>query len=444
MKFIMKRIMFMVAATALFSAPLLAQTQVKVDKEAILKKVEKSDADIANPKKNTKSAVWLDRGKVMAEAGTAASSGLYRGIDKTAMTLLFGKPKSTQKKKIGDVQYEVCVYPNFDAYMQEGKLAFWEPKLVIVEGALDKAYEAYAKAVEVDPKAADKAKVGMVALANVYKQDAENAFSHQDYQAAATAFKKAYDIQMNPAVNVQDTATIFNAGFLYTVAQDYQNGLDCLKETLEKYNYENDGDTYYYMFHCYYGLKDNEGARDILMKGLANYPKNNKIVEGLLGLYSSGGGDPKEIIPIVEKAVQDDPKNPELWGGLGRIYDKLNQPDKAIDAFAKAAELAPKDFGSQFNLGLLYIKKGDALNNELNQTNFTSQAEYNSSLDKVNAVYAKAIPVLERALELQPNEPSTVELLKNVCFRLRDEPGVMDKYNKYNEMFKNLPAQQQQ
>ena len=54
----------------------------------------------------------------------------------------------------------------------------------------------------------------------------------------------------------------------------------------------------------------------------------------------------------------------------------------------------------------------------------------------------EAIPWLEKALELKPEDPSSVELLKSICFRLRDEEGMMDKYTKYNEMFKKIQGQQ--
>ena len=451
----MKRFVLLAAATMLFSAPIMAQSQIKVDKEGFAKKIEKSDADIQNPKKNTKSAVWLNRGKIFTDAAMAPSNGLYKGVDEKTMPLMFGKPSSTETKKIGDVDYQASTYENFIAYIRDGKVVFWETTTEVAEDALTKAYDAYVKAIELDAKAAEKAKPGMMQIVSVYKQDAENSFLKQDYKAAADAFKKAYDIEANPAVNIPDTAALFNAGFLYTIASEFQNGAECLKTALDKYNYANDGDTYYYLFHCYFGLKDNEAARAILMDGLGKYPKNNKIVEGLLQLYSNGGGDPQEIIPIVEKAVNDDPNNPDLWGGLGRIYEKLyeyykeagendqamGELDKSVAAFEKAAELAKNDFSAQFNLGLLQIKKGDELNQILNKSNITSQEEYNASLGKVNAVYALSVAPLEAALALQPNDPATIELLKNVCFRLRDEAGMMDKYNKYNDMFKNLQGQ---
>ena len=233
----MKRFVLLAAATMLFSAPIMAQSQIKVDKEGFTKKIEKSDADIQNPKKNTKSAVWLDRGKIFTDAAMAPSNGLYKGVDEKTMPLMFGKPSSTETKKIGDVDYQASTYENFIAYIRDGKVVFWETTTEVAEDALTKAYDAYVKAIELDAKAAEKAKPGMMQIVSVYKQDAENSFLKQDYKAAADAFKKAYDIEENPAVNIPDTAALFNAGFLYTIASEFQNGAECLKTALDKYNY---------------------------------------------------------------------------------------------------------------------------------------------------------------------------------------------------------------
>lgn len=430
----MRRLLSFVAVALMICTATTIKAQMKVDEDAINRKIAKSDADIQNPKKNVKPAVWIERGKVFTEAADAPTNGVFATMDSTALALMFGEKAKITKEVAGET-YKVIEYPYFDVYMQNGIVKFWDTKKEIYPGAIDKASEAYAKAYEIDKAA--KVKDGYLAIGNFHKQNAGNYFSLQNFPKAAKAFRQAYDAQMHPTVNFIDTAAIFNAGFLYTVALDYANGIDNLKKALE-YQYENDGDIYYYMFHCYYGLKDNANARDILLKGLARYPKNNRIVEGLLGLYSSGGGDPKEIVPIVEKAIEDDPKNPELWGGLGRIYDKLGDPEKSIQAFAKAAELTPNDFSANFNLGLLYVKRGDMMSQELNKKQFTSQKEYDAAYAIVLDAYQASIDPLEKALAAQPNDPATIELLKGVTFRLRDRDGIMEKYDKYNEMFKAL------
>ena len=50
----------------------------------------------------------------------------------------------------------------------------------------------------------------------------------------------------------------------------------------------------------------------------------------------------------------------------------------------------------------------------------------------------KALPYFEKAMEIRPDAVDCAEYLKQLCFRLRDEEGVMDKYNKYNAIYKKL------
>lgn len=136
------------------------------------------------------------------------------------------------------------------------------------------------------------------------------------------------------------------------------------------------GDTYYYLNICQAGEGKNAEAKETLMEGIKAFPMNTKLVEGLLSVYAATGEDPNTIIPIVEEAIQKDPKNPELYAGLGRVYDKLGQADKSIEAFNHALSLAPEDFGTNFNIGLMLIKQGDAANNILKDKPFTSKKAF--------------------------------------------------------------------
>ena len=68
-----------------------------------------------------------------------------------------------------------------------------------------------------------------------------------------------------------------------------------------------------------------------------------------------------------------------------------------------------------------------------------SDPNYIKEMAKLNEAYAKALAPLEKAHSINPEEPITVELLKSLYFRLRDEsPEMMDNFNKYNELFKSM------
>ena len=145
------------------------------------------------------------------------------------------------------------------------------------------------------------------------------------------------------------------------------------------------------------------------------------------------------VIFGVQKGIENDPNNPELWSGLGRVYDKLGDNQKALEAFGKAVGLTPDDFNANFNYALMVVRSADNMTTEFNGKSFTSREERDAEMAKLNEAYAKALAPLEKAHSINPEEPITVELLKSLYFRLRDEsPEMMDNFNKYNELFKSM------
>ena len=53
----------------------------------------------------------------------------------------------------------------------------------------------------------------------------------------------------------------------------------------------------------------------------------------------------------------------------------------------------------------------------------------------------EALPCFEKAHALKPDDVDTVDYMKSIAFRLRDEPGMMDKYNEYNALLKKLKGE---
>ena len=80
----------------------------------------------------------------------------------------------------------------------------------------------------------------------------------------------------------------------------------------------------------------------------------------------------------------------------------------------------------------------DSMNDEINKKDYKSNAEFNEDQEKVKSVYRAAIPYLEKSYELNPKDLRNVELAKEVTFKLRDEEGMMPKYEKYNKAYQEL------
>ena len=91
-----------------------------------------------------------------------------------------------------------------------------------------------------------------------------------------------------------------------------------------------------------------------------------------------------------------------------------------------------------FNLAMEQIQKGDALEKEMNGRNYKDAAEQKADQQKVNNYYKSAVGFLETAYQLDSKHKPTVEALSMIAFRLRDEAGMMAKYEKYKAALEAL------
>ena len=439
----MKRIITLVAALAVISAP--AATAQKISSDAHKAKLEKSNADIANPKKAAKSATWYNRGKICVDAIVAPTKDIFSGLDANMLQISLGTAPIEVKDNIHSFEW-------VDVHTKNGKVVAWSVKKQVLDNAYEIAKEAFLKAYELDPASAPKIKTALEVLVNHYSELGSVSLDITEYKTAIDVYMKAVGLQENPAIGKVDPRYYFFAGQLaaFLGAQDAQyfvDGEKYLNKANELGYSDEQGNLYYFLFHCYYGQrtanKENiVKAKNALLEGIEKYPRNERIMEGLIQLYTSeeGVGDPADLVERIDKMLTEKQDNADLWFARGQVFFKLKNFDECIKSFLKINDLKPNDYDTNFYIGYFYMAKGDEVNRTFNARldSINSQEEYQAGLKEVNAAYMKSLPWLEKAMELKPESVDCAEYLKILCFRLRNEEGVMDKYNKYNALFKKL------
>ena len=439
----MKRIITMVAALATLAVPTV--TAQKINDAAFKAKLEKSDADIANPKKATKAATWFTRGKLCADAIMEPTKNIFSGLDANMLAMSLGVNAT-------EVKDDVHSFDWIDVHTKGGKVVAWKIKKQVLPEAFNIAKESFAKAYELDPNMASKIKSALEALINHYSELGSASLDITEYQSAIDAYLKAVELQKNPAIGKEDARYYFFAGQLaaFLGAKDIQYFIDgekYLTKANELGYKDEQGNLYYFLFHCYYGQRANDKeylvkAKNALLDGIEKYPRNERIMEGLIQLYTSeeGVGDPADLVGRIDKMLTEKPDNADLWFARGQVFFKLKNFDECINSFLKINELKPNDYDTNFYLGYFYMAKGDEANRAFNSRldSINSQEEYQAGLKEVNAAYMKSLPWLEKAMELKPESVDCADYLKVLCFRLRNEDGIMDKYNKYNALYKKL------
>ncbi len=439
----MKRIIVMVAALTALIAP--AATAQKVNEAAFVAKLAKSDADIANPKKSGKSATWFNRGKICSDAILEPTKNLFSGLDANMLAMTLG----VEPTEVKDGIYK---FERITVHTKDGKVVAWEVNKEVLPNSFEIAKEAFLKAYELDNSAAPKIKTALEALINYYSEIGSKSLDITAYQTAIDVYLKAVELQKNPAIGKEDPRYYFFAGQLaaFLGAQEahyFADGEKYLTKALSLDFKDEQGNLYYFLFHCYYGQRaaNKENlikAKNALLEGIEKYPRNERIMEGLIQLYTSeeGVGDPADLVERIDKMLTEKPDNADLWFARGQVFFKLKNFDECINSFLKINDLKPNDYDTNFYLGYFYMAKGDEANRAFNARldSINSQEEYQAGLAEVNTAYMKSLPWLEKAMELKPESVDCAEYLKVLCFRLRNEEGIMDKYNKYNALYKKL------
>ena len=229
---------FLTAFAALLVAIPAVQAQ-KVNKSGLLTKIEKSDADIADAKKNAKASTWINRGKALYEAAVEPTKSLFVNMDAAMLKLAVGEPSATKQVTLLNVPYEAWEYPYFIAYIKDGKVVTWTQTDWVLKEAPAMAIEAYNKAYEIDPKSAAKAKDGLQQISDFCSQVGNTGIDTGEYVAAADAYATAFRAQSSPAYGAAaDPALLYYAGYLRTVdgsahPSSFGQGAEYLKKAID-------------------------------------------------------------------------------------------------------------------------------------------------------------------------------------------------------------------
>lgn len=454
-----KYLLMFVAASMLSTTASFAQ---KVAEDSIKSGLAKADEAAQHAKKGLKASTWTARGDAYVSALQEPTKALYLGLDVTTFPILCGSAVTPENMTVNGKEYAVYKYPYFWAYAEGGKVVSWELKKPIDADALDKALESFAKAVELEPASAEKVKGSLDVLVNYYKLVGSLEYALGDAVGAAEAYLNAVKVQESPTLNDVDPSLLYYVGYMYTVdgsndVSSYKKGEENLLRAkaagineVEDANADMDdksrGNLYYYLYNCAYGLKEGnsqklQDAKAYLIEGIEKYPLNEGIFEGLLQLYTAeeGLGDPSELLEPIEKKIATNNDDLNAWFARGRVYYALKQYDECITSFKRVVEIDPAMFAGHFYLGLFYMLAADDYLIKINGSTYTDQASYNADIVKLNGMYAEAVAPFEKAYELEPTDENTLTYLKQLCFRLRDEDGMMDKYTKYNTLLSQLP-----
>ena len=191
----MKRILI---ALAVLLSVQVADAQTKTP-DAAKKAVESAVAASKDAKKGAKLATWTKLATAYMDAYSAPQGAAWLGASKQELQILMGnqKPTSVENVIVSGEQLVKEVYADKEFYFNgNGQLVLINITKPVVEDALAKAADAFAKAATVDPKGTKTKdiKEGLANIARKYIDEGMNLYQLGDLAKASDLFEQAAEV----------------------------------------------------------------------------------------------------------------------------------------------------------------------------------------------------------------------------------------------------------
>ena len=311
--------------------------------------------------------------------------------------------------------------------------------------ALEKADEAYAKALELDTKKQYSEDImqrmpilgeayffggaNYYTLGNEAKKAGDTTTAKQDYVKTLSSFEKAYEIYNKyGAADSTKNTTLYYMSYAAELAGDNDKAITYLTQLVD-IEYPEPG-LYISLGNLYKDKGDNENAEKYFALGIQRYPDNLNILLNMINLYLAIGETDKALNDL-EKAAALDATNPSIFFAIGTSYDRIvgdttqtkevrdDAFSKAINAYKKAIELKENYFDAYYNMGAIYVNKASVIMDIANQLDLNAVDEYNALKEEADGMLTASLPYLQKAHEIDPADRNTMISLKEIYTRLK-------------------------
>ncbi len=419
-----------------------ATTVVLLNYNAVKKKVEKSDAEAQDPKKNTKAATWQKRGEIYQDVFMIGLEQLSEGMDPITVKLFYKEPNSTDTETIEGEVSETYIYDHMSYTFVNDALQDWKKLDPIVDNPLRVATDAYVKALELDEKGkiGPKVKESLGELKNQLKRDGVNYYYSENYDKALVSFENVLEINdMDIFAGEMDTTMVQYSGIISREIAAKTDNNDLYLKAIEYYKQLADvgfggPNTYLQIKMDYMSIGDTLKALDILKEAYEKYPDTVNIIANIADTYIQLKQF-DEGIEYMATVIENNPNLPESYYWNGRLLINKEDTefiDKAIESYKKSAELDPSIYYVWYDVGYIYYLQGEDFYDRSNTEEHVPTRDKLIELGKEK--YMEAIPVLEKAYELNIENTTvkfeTLDLLQRIYYKEQ----MMDEYERVKEL----------
>ncbi len=307
--------------------------------------------------------------------------------------------------------------------------------------AIFKATEAHLKCMQKDKKgrvivrkwtAEEDVLSGLVNCGYLLFNAAIDSYNTEDYKASLKHYSTIFDIipydsedQLKRG-NITKETILFNSFFSSNKMKDNAKSKELLQELIN-INF-NEPAIYIHMSNIYMDEGNSDKALEYLALGREMFEMDQGLVNTEINLYIQLGRT-SELIGKLGEALELDPENDLLLFNRGTIYDQQGDFTNAEADYKASLVINPDAFGTNYNLGALYFNTAIEQNNKANAT--SNNSTHKKLKSKADALFAKALPFLEKAYSIDSKDKNTLLSLKQLYYMNGD-------YAKSSEMKKTI------
>ena len=307
--------------------------------------------------------------------------------------------------------------------------------------AIFKATEAHLKCMQKDKKgrvivkkwtAEEDVLSGLVNCGYLLFNAAIDSYNTEDYKTSLKYYTTIFDIipydsedQLKRG-NITKETILFNSFFSSNKMKDNAKSKELLQELIN-INF-NEPAIYIHMSNVYMDEGNSDKALEYLALGREMFEMDQGLVNTEINLYIQLGRT-SELIGKLGEALELDPENDLLLFNRGTIYDQQGDFINAEADYKSSLAINPDAFGTNYNLGALYFNTAIEQNNKANAT--SNNSTHKKLKSKADALFAKALPFLEKAYAIDSKDKNTLLSLKQLYYMNGD-------YAKSSEMKKTI------
>lgn len=291
----------------------------------------------------------------------------------------------------------------------------------------------------IDPKGKPKTKYSkdiinvLVGHYPDYNNNAINLWNLQDYKGAYKSWDIYLSMSADPAKfkGIQVPADTLLAEIAYNQAlaawqaKDPQASLNCfLKSKNLGYNKKQ---IYDYAISVASELGDSATLLSLASEAIPLFGDEEPMYLNLIINDYLIKQDYPNALKSINEAITKNPNNPEYYVVLGVIYDTQDKRQEAKDAYQKALAVDPDNAKANYYFGrAIYQDAYDA--SDKGPSDASQIDAYFKST--VKPLLEESAKYLEKANQIDPENPDPLKLLENVYYSLNDEAKLNDVQNR--------------